>query len=221
MKTNRTLTIFALSLALALTANPAWAAEFSPTADLSLSSNRVRANPKLTIAVAQDMDEEELKSVILRVDEGFKLAKDGALEDGEELGSGDISIHAGPRCAGQTPVSGPVNVPVNIVERDRTQEEVNRGVKAVYVVDLRPVTTIDLLVKGSVQQGWTLKGTIPANELTCPPFSFEATIDKRAGTSGTKIVQNPGNAGRYSLSITFNGLDGSRKTVRQQVRIRR
>lgn len=212
--------LLTLPLALGLMADVALAAEFTPTADFTLSSTRVRGNPEMTVAVAQDQGEEELKSVVLRMARGFRLARDGQLQNGEQLGEGDISIHAGPRCAGAPVGSAPVNVPVDIVERDRTEQEREQGVKSVYVVDLEPVTTIDLLVRGSARNGWTLSGKIPANDFTCPPFSLEATFFRTAEESGTKVIVNPSAAGRYPLAITFRGLDGSRSTTTERFRIR-
>ncbi len=220
MRRRRLVPLLVLPLALGLVGDAAIAAEFTPTARFSLSSTRVRANPELTIAVAQDQGEEELKSVVLRVARGFRLAKDGRLQNGEQLGEGEISIHSGPRCAGAPVGSAPITVPVDIVERDRTEQEREQGVKAVYVVDLEPVTTIDLLVRGSARNGWTLSGKIPANDLTCPPFSFEATLFRTAEESRTKIIVNPAQAGRYPLAVTFYGVDGSRKAITQRFRIR-
>lgn len=197
------------------------AAAFSPTIDFTLAPRKVKANPTLDVVVQQDTGEEELASVKLVIPAGFKLAQDAALENGEQLGEGDISIHAGPRCAGQSPLSAPVTVPVNIVERNRRSDEIADGVKAVYVVDLRPVTTIDLLVRGSASKGWTLTGQIPPNNFTCPPFTFDAMFFKKAEESGTKIIRNPGAAGRYTLKATFESLDGSKKTLKETVRIKK
>ena len=213
-------TIIAIALALGLL-SPAGAADFTPTISFDLSTKKVKANPEVGVVVQQDQDEEELATVTLKFPKGFKLAKDGGLENGDQLGEGQISIHAGPRCNGQGPVSAPVVVPVNIVERDRTTREVADGVKAVYVVDLRPVTTIDLLVKGSAKKGWTLKGPIPPNAYTCPPFTFDATIFDKAESSGTKIIRNPGRAGKYTLSATFVGVSGSKSTTKKTVKIKK
>ena len=55
-------------------------------------------------------------------------------------GSGQITIDVGPRCRTGSGISGPANVPVNIIERDRTSAETADGAIAVWVVDLRPGT---------------------------------------------------------------------------------
>lgn len=219
MRRTGLLSITAIAVAVGLL-SPATAADFSPTISFDLSTKKVKANPAVGVVVQQDQGEEELATVILRFPKGFKLAKDGQLQNREQLGEGRISIHAGPRCNGQGPVSAPVVVPVNIVERNRTTREVADGVKAVYVVDLRPVTTIDLLVKGSAKKGWTLTGAIPANNFTCPPFTFDATIFDQAESSDTKIIRNPAAAGKYVLSATFVGISGSKSTTKKTVKIK-
>jgi hypothetical protein len=213
--------LLATILAVGLAAQAALAVAFSPTANFTLSPRKTRANAQLRVKVAQNRGEEELARVRLSSPAGFKLATDRQLQNGEKLGDGEITIDAGPRCSGQAPISGPVVVPVNIVERNVTSRERSRGVKAVYVVDLRPVTTIDLLVKGSPRRGWVLEGNIPANGNTCPPFTFDATIFKRAAQSNAKIITNPRQAGRYRLSATFFGAQGGRRTVSETVRITR
>ncbi|MGH2653156.1 MAG: hypothetical protein ACRDHV_02255 [Actinomycetota bacterium] len=220
MRRTRLTAIAAFALALGLLA-PAWAAEFSPTISFDLSTKKIKANPEVGVIVEQEQDEEELATVKLKFPKGYKLAKDGKLQNGEQLGEGQIRIDAGPRCNGQGPISAPVTVPVNIVERNRTTKEVADGVKAVYVVDLRPVTTIDLLVRGSAKKGWTLTGAIPPNNYTCPPFTFDASIFKKAEATGTKIIRNPSKPGKYTLKATFTGIEGSKSTTKKTVKIKK
>src|SRR5205807_8139734 len=109
-----------------------------------------------------------------------------------------------------------VNVKIN--ERNRTTAEKNAGVYAVWVVDLHPVTTIDLKWKGNVTAGWTGTGSIPQNNAYCPPFSFHVTINKVSSTSHTKIVQNPAKAGNYIFKITFTGVNGDKVTRSQTIK---
>lgn len=207
--------IVALSLAL-----PALAAPFRPDTEFTVSPRRVKRNSAVTVAVSQESGEEELASVKLTVPRGFRLPSDKQIEAGEQLGDGIISIGFGTQCVGR--VAGTVtDVPVRILERDRTAQERRAGVVAVWVVDLRPVTTIDLLIRGSARKGYTLTGDIPQNELTCPPFAFIATVDKRSSESGTRIFRNPKKPGRYEFGATFRGVEGSRHTQRQNVRISR
>lgn len=200
---------------------PAVAADFSPETKFTLKPRKVKANPEVTVKVAQDEGEEELAHVELTVPAGFGLPGDGAIDDGEVLGEGEIVIDAGPRCGGFPAGSVPFTVPVEIIERDRTQDEIAAGVKAVWVVDLRPVTTIDLLITGSRRKGWTLAGDIPQNGATCPPFSFEATINQKSSDTGRKIYKNPKKPGRYTFEAHYEGVDGSSSHIEQKVRIKR
>lgn len=191
----------------------AGAADFSPTIDFTLGDKNASVNTTLRTVVKQDAGEEELQSVTLRVPAGFSLPVDQQLTDGEKLGGGTINI-----AAGACPAAGaPATVPVNIIERNRSSAEIHSGVEAVYVVDLRPVTTIALLVTGSTAKGWTLEGNIPSNAATCPPFTFDATFDKQAATSKTPILVNPSQGGTYRFSATFKGLNGGEVTLNQDV----
>lgn len=216
----RRITIGAIAGLLVLSlAAPAPAAEFSPTTRFKLSPRKVKANPQVTVTVAQEEGEEELAHVELMVPGGFGLPGDGKIDDGEVLGEGTIEIAAGPACGGGVG-SIPVTVPVEIIERDRTEDEVAAGVKAVWVVDLRPVTTIDLLITGSRKAGWSLAGEIPQNDATCPPFSFEATLNETS-SGGTKIFKNPRAPGRYTFEAHYTGVEGSTAHISQKVRIKK
>ena len=205
-------------LMLALVGEAGAAAEFSPTIKFELLDRKANVNAQLRIAVSQDTGEEELKNVELRVPAGFNLAVDQQLTDGETLAAGAITIDAGPRCRGLAG-SAPANVPVNVVERNRRTSETQSGVVAVYVVDLRPVTTIELLVYGSSEKGWRLEGNIPPNDNTCPPFTFDATFRARAANSGTPIFTNPQFGGNYKLEAVFVGLQGGVSNLEQNVSI--
>jgi hypothetical protein len=193
----------------------AGAADFSPTIEFTLGDNKANTNSTFRTVVKQDAGEEELASVELRVPAGFSLATDQQLTNGERLGGGTIVIAAGACPA----AAAPGTVPVNIIERDRSSGEIASGVQAVYVVDLRPVTTIDLKVTGSAQQGWVLAGNIPANAATCPPFTFDATFEQRAATSQTPILVNPTLGGTYKFSALFKGVGGSEVNLEQNVNI--
>jgi hypothetical protein len=191
----------------------AGAADFSPTIEFTLGDRKANVNTTLRTVVKQDKGEEELKSVELRVPAGFNLAVDQQLTNNETLGTGSIVIDAGPRCS----PSAPLTVPVNIVERDRRSSEIASGVAAVYVVDLRPVTTIDLLVYGNADKGWRLEGNIPPNDNTCPPFTFDATFRQRASQSNTPIFINPQRGGSYTLEARFVSLQNSVAELKQTV----
>lgn len=223
--------VVALSLAVPLALiGSASAADFTPEMSFGLTPAKAKKNPALTIHVEQDDGEEELGHVTLRIPKGFKLASDAAIDNGAALGSADLEIGAGPGCAGAGPATAPATFPDRtIVEQDRTDEQSDRGVKAVWVVDLRPVTTIPLEITGSARKGWKLDGDIPANQFTCPGLVFDATIfaqTQDAGTppagGGVKIVTNPKKPGKYVFSGTFESQDsGAKVTIKQPIKIKR
>lgn len=194
--------------------------EFTPTVEFGLSDYKVSANPAVTIKVAQDSGEEELAHVTLTIAKGFKLPKDAAIPNGDRLGLADITIDTGPRCAGQGPLSGPATFPDRpIFEQDRTDDQADSGVKAVWVVDLRPVTTIPLQITGSKRKGWKLDGDIPANAFTCPPFTFEAQIGPTSA-SGVPILKNPITPGDRFWLATFTSQDSPASiTISQTISI--
>jgi hypothetical protein len=207
----RSKTVFALvagTLLLGLVAE-AGAVDFSPTITFALDDTKSLANPILRVDVKQDMGEEELESVSLTVPPGFTLAQDAQLQEGEKLGEGTITIHAGPRCRGAPVGSAPATVPVNIIERTRRASEIQDGAIAVYVVDIQGVTRIELVVKGKPDNGYTLTGVVPPNADTCPPFEFSARFFRKAERSGTQIFTNPQYGGSYTFEANFKGLGGS------------
>lgn len=165
---------------------------FTPTVEFGLSDTKLGANPEISIKLAQDSGENEMGHVILCIPGGFNVPPDAKIEDGDQIGSADLAIDAGPRCAGQGPVSGPATFPDRrIIERDRTDEQADQGVRAVWVVDLQPVTTIPLEVRGTKQTGFTAEGDIPANQFTCPPLTFDGTIFAKSMTGQVPILKNP------------------------------
>ena len=200
---------------LLLNALPAHAANFSPTISFALSSKKVKANPALTVKVAQDAEEETIAKILLKIPAGFKLPSDAAIEDNELLGTGVIKIATEPLCneASQATVN------VNIREQDRTDAQKSKGVVAVWVVDLRPVTTIELLLKGSVANGWKLIGKVPQNNGTCPPFSFEAKINAKSGQSNKPIIRNPATPGSYTFAAIFTSAQGTVDKNTQTIKI--
>lgn len=217
MRARRFAALFIVGLITAA-AVPAVGADFSPTTRFSLGSRKARANPSLKVLLRQGAGEEELAKVTLVLPAGFKLPRDRAIVNGEALGSGRIAITSGPGCAGGVG-TGTATAPVRIVERDRTSGERARGVVAVWVVDLRPVTTVDLLVRGSVSRGWRLSGKIPQNQLTCPPFEFQATIQRKSSVSKTSLIRNPSLPGTYVLRAIYVSTEGSKDTTSQRIRI--
>lgn len=199
---------------------PKSADNFKPTVEFSLSDTKAGGNPEVSILVEQEGGQQELGHVTLCVPAGFNLPKDKKIEDGTDLGSADLQINAGPGCAGAGPLSGPATFPDRpIFEQDRTDEQADRGVKAVWVVDLRPVTSIPLEVTGSKKVGFRLDGDIPSNPFTCPPLTFDGLINATAGEvpiftnppaacpaklqKGNKCLM-PFGAGNYQFAAFFN-----------------
>jgi RTX calcium-binding nonapeptide repeat (4 copies) len=206
------------ALALALLTGTAAAVDFTPTIEFALSDAQTKGNPELSVKVTQDSGEEELDSVQITVPAGFTLATDEQIPNGTQIGSGTITIHVGPRCRNPSaPLSAPANVGVRIVEQDRTPAEVAEGTVAVFVVDLQPVTTIPLKVKGSPTAGYTLSGNIPPNADTCPPFVFDARFFKTA--AGNALFLNPASSGEYTFRARFVGLQGSVSEHQQSITI--
>jgi hypothetical protein len=218
MKRSRFIPLVAIATSLTLMGGDAIAAEFSPTFEATLSDNKTGANPELTIKVAQEKDEEELAAVQLEVPAGFTLPTDSQIPNNTTLGSGNIIIDVGPRCSNPSnPLSVPGNVPVTIKELDRTSADTAEGAVAVWLVDIQNVTSIRLLVKGSTSAGYSLAGTIPANANTCPPFVFNAKIQKTA--AGVQIIKNPATGGSYVFGATFTGVGGSTAQIKTPVTI--
>jgi hypothetical protein len=201
------------------------AADFSPKISSKLSTRKVKKTTAMKVHVEQDEGEEELAHVTLGIPRGFRIPKDAQVEDGDVLGSGEIFIEAGPACSpgpeGAIPVSGQVNLPATLEEMDRTDEEADAGVWAVWVLDIQGVTRINLTITGGPRRGFKLDGDIPPNNFTCPPFVFDLTIQKKS-EGGVPILKNPRKAGRYVFSSKFQSLDsGAVVTIRQRIKITR
>jgi hypothetical protein len=222
MRNKMRLAAIAIAVPLAISATVSSAADFSPSLKFSLKPKKVKKNSELRIQVGQNAGEEELGHVTLKIPAGFKVPGDKAIEDGDQLGVADLAIDAGPGCAGAGPVTAPATFPDReIVEQDRSDEQADRGVKAVWVVDLQPVTTIPLEVTGSVRKGWKLDGDIPANQFTCPPLTFDGTIFKKS-TGGVVITKNPKKPGKYVFKgILFSQGSPTKKTIKTPIRIKR
>jgi hypothetical protein len=185
--------------------------KFDVQVSFELTDTKVKANPSIKIHIEQPADQPEMGHVTLRIPKGFKLPVDAKIDDGDNVGIADLSIHAGPKCAGGGPLSAPASFPDRpLYEQDRTDEQADRGVKAVWVVDLRPVTTIPLEITGNVKKGWKLDGDIPANPFTCPPILFDAEIYAKTETGQVPILRNrptPGNATFQAIFTTQDAPD--------------
>ena len=217
----RILTVLVVSVLTFTWALPAYA-ELSPTTRWKLSSYKRNANPQVIFKLSQDAGEEELAKVVLALAPGFKLAPDKAIKDNELLGEGHITIAAGPGCvSGNAEATFPFEVDATLREKNRNAQQKKKGVWARWVLEIPNVTTVPIIIKGTPKKGLKAHASIEANDFTCPPFSFRLTLFKRSETSKAKIWRNPYKPGRYTLKVIYTGEEGSKKTYRQTVRIRR
>jgi hypothetical protein len=214
----------------------AGAANFSPKTSFKLSPAKIKKAAKLTINVAQDKGEEELLDVTLKVPAGFSLPSDKAIRgcsaasrpderfpcNGDVLGTGAIDIMVGPSCANNdSTLASNRHLSARLVERNRTDDERDEGIYAVWILDIQGVTTIPLQITGSKRKGWKLYGEIAPNQLTCTPFKFGLTIPTKSA-DGKGIIKNPSKAGRYTFSATFGSATSpARRTIKQTIRIKR
>ena len=199
----------AIVAALALAPAAQASGEFSPTLTFDLSDKRIKANPQMTIKVEQEDDEEELATVTLKIPAGFKIPPDAKIPDGDQLGSGTINISAGPGCRPGAPSDdavAPLTAPATLKERDRTDEQMDAGVYAVWFLDISGVTNVPLIITGSRAVGFTLFGEIAPNDNTCPPFSFELKVNSQS-SSGVPILKNPRVAGKKVFKGVFTSAD--------------
>jgi hypothetical protein len=224
-------------LAVALIGGAAWAA-YAPKMSFALSDTKVKGNPEINIKISQEAGEEELGHVTLTIPKGFKLPSDEQVANGSLLGTADLAIDAGPGChpSGQgnpAKAAAPFN-DRQIYEQDRDDEQADAGVHAVWVVDLKPVTTIPLVVTGSPTTGWKLDGDIPANDFTCPPLNFDGTILSKTevrpvtnpndpvGEAGVPILTNPKKPGKYAFGGSlFSAQSSEIVTIKQIIKVTR
>lgn len=224
MKTYKMMAVLAaLGLTFVGSAN-AQDADFSPTISFELSDTKVGANPEMSIHVEQDSaDEEELAHVTLFIPRGFNLPADEEIAGGSELGSGDIVIGVGTVCrpdaASAIPLQVDAPLPATLVETDRTDEQADRGVHAVWTLDIQGVTKIVLEITGSTATGFKLDGDIPANDNTCPPLVFDVTVNAQSG-DGVAILTNSTKPKNHKFSGTFTSAESpSTVTIVQKIKL--
>lgn len=198
------------------------AGDFSPEIEFELSDTKVNGNPEVTVRVAQEEGEEELAHVTLGIPKGFILPADEDIPHDTVLGTGTINIAAGFACrpdgAGAIPLKANLTLPAELREQDRSEEDEDYGLHSVWLLDISGVTTIKLAVTGSETEGWKLDGDIPDNANTCPPFSFELTINDKAGD--VPILTNPAKAGKKVFTATFVSQDSPAViTLKQAIKI--
>jgi hypothetical protein len=214
----------ALVASLALMGGAAYGAgDFSPEMTFEISDTKVGGNPELSIHVEQDSaDEEEMGHVTLGIPKGFNIAADDAIPTDTALGTGDIVIRAGTTCrndqANAIPLSVDAPLPATLKELDRTDEQADRGVHAVWLLDITTVAKITLEVTGSPKAGWKLDGDIPANDNTCPPLVFDMTVNALAGE--VPIVTNATKPGAKTFYGTFTSQESPAvETIKTKIKL--
>ena len=209
-------------------ATAAGGADFSPTIDWDfckaakqeecVPQHRAGAVPRVEIVVEQDAGEDDFAEMIVRWPRGYYLARDRAIEDGTLLGTADATLGTGPGCAGgegTVPLTAE-NLPIR--ERDRTDEEKEGGLSAVWVIEIAPDTNITLLISGNRRKGYRIDHMIPANDLVCPPLRVAVHYQART-EDGEAIIANPKKPGTYTLRAVFKSEDEPRQVQRRSERV--
>jgi len=177
-----------VSLLVAGVANAAFAPKFS----LKLSDTKVLANPTFDIHFELSKEDEEIGNFQLLLPKGFNIAADGDIPNNEKIGGGQIKIEAGPGCRPGSPIpaSAPATVNATIVEKDRTDDEADAGVHAVWFLNLEPLNRVRLLVTGSKLTGWKVEGAPTPSDNTCNPLTVDLKINGKS-ESGIPLITNP------------------------------
>lgn len=208
--------LMALTLAISLVAGVAHA-EFTPKFTVELDNTKVKGNPAMTFHLEFDREDDEIGMFTGFLPKGFLVASDDDIpqvdgprgEEGEVIGSGEIVIAAGPTCHPSSPIADPrvtVTIPATFYERTRTDEEIDAGVHAVWLLDLEPANRVRLLVKGSPKTGWTVSGAPTPSDHTCNPLIADLTINAQS-ESGVPIITNPKKAGKKKFMADITSQD--------------
>jgi hypothetical protein len=183
-------------------------ADFSPQFNLEVSNKKVKGHPALDIHLEFDAEDEEIGNFMMDFPKGYGVASDAKVPDDEEIGSGTVTIEGGPGCnpMGEGLPTAPVTLPATIFERARTDEEIDAGVHAVWLLDLEPLNRVRLLVSGSKKTGWHIEGAPTPSDQTCNPLIVDLTIND-ASASGVPLVTNPRKADTYKVKAQIISQD--------------
>jgi hypothetical protein len=207
----KTLVSVAALMAVVLTAGAALA-DFSPEFTMELSDLKASANPNMSFHMEFDAEDEEIGMFTAKMPAGFNVAPDDAIANDTEIGSGSVTITAGPACRpgpeGAIPVSAPVTVPATFLEKDRTDAEADAGVHSVWFLNLEPANRVRLLVTGSAKRGWTVAGAPDPSDNTCNPLIVDLTINGVA-EDGTPVITNPTKPGKYVFNAEIASQDSA------------
>lgn len=207
-----TLTTLVASLALVGTA----LADFTPEFSLEVSDTKVNGHPQVDIHLEFDADDEEIGNFKMTLPKGYNIAGDDEIENDEEIGGGDVTIQAGFSCRpgpeGAIPLSAPVTLSATIFEKARTDDEMDAGVHAVWLLDLEPANRVRLLVSGSPTTGWTIEGAPTPSDNTCNPLVVDLTINSES-ESGVPLITNPKKKGKKVILSEVFSQDSSAVAV--------
>jgi hypothetical protein len=221
-------TTLALAAALAVAGAGSASAKFAPTFELTVSPTKVGANPTLTTKLRFASDDDEIGLYTLQVPAGYSIASDGQVPDvparpgrpqGDLLGTGSVTIDAGPGCNPAFPVRsahGAVTIGAKIYERPVTSEEKGGGAVAAWVLDIEPLNRVRLLVKGSTTKGWTVAGSPTPSDNTCNPLAVDLTISG-VSEAGVKLLTNPSTAGPRTFRATIKDQEGKSSVTYSKV----
>lgn len=185
-------------------------ADFSPQFSLKVSDKKVKGNPALDIHLEFDADDEEIGNFMMDFPKGYKVASDAKVPDDEVIGTGTVTIEGGPGCnpAGEGLPTAPVSIPATIYERARSDEELDAGVHAVWLLDLEPLNRVRLLVTGSKKSGWHIEGAPTPSDQTCNPLIVDLTINDKS-ESGVALVTNPKKPDTYKVKSQIISQDSA------------
>ncbi len=208
----------AVAAALALLGAGSASAQFAPTFELQVSPTKVLANPTLTTKLRFAAGDDEIGLYTLSVPAGYTIATDEQVPDvsrgpgrpaGDLLGSGSVTIDAGPGCNPSFPVRtvrGAVTIGARIYERAVTPKEKAKGAVAAWVLDIEPLNRVRLLVTGSAAKGYTVSGAPTPSDNTCNPLAVDLTING-VTEGGVKLLTNPAKPGPRTFRAVIQNQD--------------
>ena len=206
--------------ALAVLAAGSASATFTPTFELEVSPTKVLANPTLTTKLRFAEDDEEIGLYTLLVPAGYTIAGDEQVPDvsrgpgrpaGDLLGSGTVTIAAGPGCNPSFPVKSAkqgVTIAASIYERTVTADEKAKGAVAAWVLDIEPLNRVRLVVTGSPAKGYTVSGAPTPSDNTCNPLAVDLKING-VTQGGVKLLTNPAKPGPRTFRAVVQNQDGT------------
>ena len=216
----KAMAVAALVAATSLLAGAAHA-DFAPKFELALSDTKVGANPNFDIHLEFAETDEEIANFKMTIPKGFDIAGDDEIEhepflpgreerSGADIGGGTVTINAGPDCRpgpeGGIPVKRPVTINAEIYERSRTDDEIDSGVHAVWLLDLEPANRVRLRITGSLETGWIVEGAPDPSDNTCNPLNVDLTIEGKTA-DGTPVITNPLKPGKAKFKAEIFSQD--------------